>query len=98
MTEIRTCLFDDLLFHIGASYLVQGLVHMQLGFVTNMLPYLGFGLYIPLDRNRNFFLVPCIEMNQSFYLSDQIRPIYTDLLFDIAGQISLSCIYRTHQL
>lgn len=98
MTEIRTYLFDDLFFHIGASYLVQESAQLQPDFATTMLPYLGFGLYIPIDRNRNFFLVPCIEMNQSFYLSDQVRPIYTDLPFIIAGQISLSCVYRIHRL
>lgn len=96
MTEIRVYLLDDLFFHIGASYLVQESAQLQPDFATSMLPYLGFGLYIPIDRNRNFFLVPCMEMNQSFYLSDEVRPIYTELPFAIAGQISLSCEYRPH--
>lgn len=95
MTELRTYMYQDLFFHIGVSYLLQqSPVAAEKDFETTVLPYLGFGLYIPLDADRTFFLVPVVEMNQSFYLSDSIRPIYTDLPFIIAGQLSLAFEYR----
>jgi hypothetical protein len=95
MTEIRTYMFRDLFFHFGFSYLLQqSSVAAEKDFDTIMLPYLGFGLYIPLNADRTLFFVPVVEMNQSFYLSDSIRPIYTDLPFVIAGQLALAFEYR----
>jgi len=95
MTEIRTYLFRDLFFHFGVTYLLQpSTVAAEKDFNTSMLPYLGFGLYIPLNDDRTLFFVPLVEMNQSFYLSDHIRPIYTDLPFVIAGQLALAIEYR----
>lgn len=94
MTELRTYVYDDLFFHIGASYLLIPAANAQVDFNTNILPYMGFGLYIPLDSSRRFYVVPRIEMNQSFYLSDEVRPNYTDLPFVIAMQGSLAFEYR----
>lgn len=95
MTELRTYVYDDLFFHIGVSYLLSPSTGVQPDFNTKVLPHLGFGLYIPLDADRRLFVVPRIEMNQSFYLSDEVRPIYADLPFPIAAQASLAFEYRT---
>lgn len=95
MTELRAYVYDDLFIHMGASYLVNPSAHAQPDFNTKVLPHLGFGLYIPLDSGRRFHVVPRIEMNQSFYLSDEVRPIYADLPFPIAAQASLAFEYRT---
>jgi hypothetical protein len=89
LTEVRVYLYDDLFIHIGASYLLKPSSYATLDFKTMVLPHLGFGLYIPLDSGRRFFVVPRIEMNQSFYLSDSIRPVYSDLPFLVAGQASI---------
>jgi hypothetical protein len=95
LTEFRTYMFQDLFFHIGVSYLLAESTVAQNDFTINMLPHLGFGLYIPLNAERTWFLVPVLEMNQSFYLTDEIRPVYTDLPFMIAGQVALAFEYRT---
>ncbi len=95
LTEFRTYMFQDLFFHIGVSYLLAESTVAQNDFTINMLPHLGFGLYIPLNAERTWFLVPVLEMNQSFYLTDEIRPVYTDLPFIIAGQVALAFEYRT---
>ena len=97
MTELRAYVYDDLFIHIGASYLLSPSAGAQPDFSAKVLPYLGFGLYIPIDPSRRFYVVPRIEMNQSFYLSDEVRPIYTDLPFPIAAQVSLAFEYRTGQ-
>jgi len=89
LTELRAYVYDDLFIHIGISYLLKPSVHAEPDFNTMILPYLGFGLYIPLDPDRRFFVVPRIEMNQSFYLSDSVRPVYSDLPFLVAGQASI---------
>ena len=88
-TELRAYMYDDLFIHIGASYLLKPSSYATLDFKTMVLPHLGFGLYIPLDSGRRFFVVSRIEMNQSFYLSDSIRPVYSDLPFLVAGQASI---------
>ncbi|MGH0053434.1 MAG: hypothetical protein ACQ5SW_08620 [Sphaerochaetaceae bacterium] len=95
MTELRTYLHQDFFFHIGISYLLYPSPDMQPDFTTKFLPYLGIGWYIPLDSNRRFYVVPQVEMNQSFYLTDDVRPIYSDLPFIIAVQIALAFEYRT---
>lgn len=89
-TELRAYVYDDLFIHIGASYLLKPSSYAEPDFKTMVLPHLGSGLYIPLDPDRRFFVVPRIEMNQSFYLSDSIRPVYSDLPFLVAGQASIS--------
>lgn len=94
MTELRTSVYDDLFFHFGASSLLIPAADAQVDFNTNILPYMGFGLHIPLDSSRRFYVVPRIEMNQSFYLLDEARPIYADLPFVIAMQASLAFEYR----
>ena len=94
MSELRTYLYDDLFIHIGASYLLVPSSVANPDFQTVVLPYLGFGLYIPFGPERNIYAVPRIEMNQSFFLSDEIRPIYADVPFPIAGQVSLALEYR----
>jgi hypothetical protein len=93
-SEIRAYLFDDLFFHLGLSYLLQPAPALEKDFSVAILPVLGFGLYLPLDVKRTIFLVPMLEMNQSFYLSDSIRPLYQDLPFPIAGQVSVALEYR----
>ncbi|MBN2858826.1 MAG: hypothetical protein JXK93_01020 [Sphaerochaetaceae bacterium] len=95
MTELRTYLYEDLFIHIGASYLLKPSSIADPDFNTGVLPHLGFGLYIPLEPARRAYVVPRMEMNQSFYLSDEVRPIYADLPFPIAGQVSLAFEYRT---
>lgn len=97
MTELRAYLHDDLFIHIGASYLLSPSAHAQRDFDALFLPHLGFGLYIPLDTNRRLHVVPRIEMNQSFYLSDSIRPVYADLPFPVAGQASIAFEYRSRR-
>ena len=94
LTELRAYLYDDLFIHIGASYLLKPSSHAEPDFKTMILPHLGFGLYIPLDPDRRFFVVPRVEMNQSFYLSDSIRPVYSDMPFLVAGQASIGFEYR----
>ncbi len=34
-------------------------------------------------------------MNQSFFLGEEVSPMYADLPFPIAGQVSLALEYRT---
>lgn len=94
MTELRAYYHDDLYVHVGASYLLRPSGMLEKDFDIILLPYLGFGLYIPIDASRTFFVVPRIEMNQSFYLNDKIRPIYSELPFPIAGQVSVAFVYR----
>lgn len=94
MTELRAYYHDDLYVHIGASYLLRPSGMLEKDFNIKLLPYLGFGLYIPVDASRTFFVVPRLEMNQSFYLNDEIRPIYSELPFPIAGQVSVAFVYR----
>lgn len=93
-TELRAYMYDDLFIHIGVSYLVKPSSYAEPDFKTMVLPHLGSGLYIPLDPDRRFFVVPRIEINQSFYLSDSIRPVYSDLPFLVAGQASIGFEYR----
>ncbi len=97
MTELRTYVYDNLFFHIGASYLLIPSKRAQPDFNTKVLPHLGIGLYIPLDPGCKLNVVPRIEMNQSFYLSDEVRPIYTDLPASIATQVSVAFEYRSRQ-
>lgn len=94
MTELRAYVHDDLFFHLGASYLARPSEVLEPDFSTRILPFLGAGLYIPLGSSKRLCLVPRIEINQSFYLSDGIRPIYTDLPFPIATCVSLGLEYR----
>ncbi len=94
MTELRAYFYDDLYVHIGASYLLSPSGIAEKHFNTNVLPLLGFGLYIPVNASRKFFVVPRLEMNQSFYLNEEIKPIYTELPFPIGGQVSVAFVYR----
>lgn len=93
-TELRAYMYDDLFIHIGVSYLLKPSSCAEPDFKTMVLPHLGFGLYIPIDSGRRFFVVSRVEMNQSFYLSDSIRPVYSDLPFLVAGQASIGFEYR----
>ncbi|MDD3823007.1 MAG: hypothetical protein PHN93_04600 [Sphaerochaetaceae bacterium] len=95
VTDIRTYLYQDLFIHLGISYLLHPSAHIERDFDTEFLPCLGFGLYIPLDREKHVHAMAMTEMNQSFYLSEDIRQIYTDLPFPIAGQIALGLAYRS---
>lgn len=93
-SELRAYVHDDLFVHLGASYLSRPSEVLEPDFSTRILPYIGAGFYIPLGSSNGLCLVPRIEMNQSFYLSDKIRPIYTDLPFPIATCVSLGLEYR----
>lgn len=93
-TNVRIYFYDTIFFNLGASYLIkESSIRSSTDFGNNPLPVIGFGFNIPA-KNPHFVLSPFLQMNQSYYLTDSIRPIYTDLTFPIAMTIGCSLNYR----
>jgi len=84
ITDLRVYLHDQVFVNIGASYLLkESSKNIVKDFSTELLPLVGFGCYIPI-KGTIIQIIPVLQMNQSFYLSDEIRPQYSDLPFMIA--------------
>lgn len=92
-TNLLLYLHDSIYINLGVSYLLKESPTLSsTDFGNGPLPVLGFGFAIP-TKNPHIVLTPSLQMNQSFYLSDSIRPRYADLPFLIAMTLGLSVNY-----
>lgn len=92
-TEARIHVHESVFLLLGASWLLaESPLRTERDFRASLLPVIGFGASIPAGPGRPR-VVPEIRMNQSFYLSDRIRPVYTELPFLVGMTIGLSLEY-----
>jgi hypothetical protein len=89
ITDLRLYPHAQIFVNVGASYLLAA-SHKGLeeDFQAVFLPVLGFGCLLPIKRT-GIRLVPTLQMNQSYYLTDDIREVYTELPFIIAMTLGL---------
>lgn len=92
ITGLRFFVHEQGYFEIGGTYLIKE-ANISKDFNATVMPVMGFGFYL-YGKNKNIIFIPTVFMNQSFYLSDSIRPIYTDLPFPIAMTLGLGIAYR----
>lgn len=89
ITDLRLYPHDQIFINVGASYLLAASNNgLEEDFQAAFLPVLGFGCLLPI-KHTGIRLVPTLQMNQSYYLTDEIREVYTDLPFIIAMTIGL---------
>lgn len=89
ITDTRIYFQDKIFVNIGASYLLkESSQNIVKDFSTSVLPIVGFGCSIPIKKT-NIQIVPIIQMNQSYYLTDEVRPIYSELPYMIAITIGI---------
>ena len=89
ITDTRIYFQDKIFVNIGASYLLkESSKNIVKDFSSSVLPIIGFGCYIPIKRT-NIKIVPIMQMNQSYYLTDEVKPIYSKLPFMIAMTVGI---------
>lgn len=88
-TNVLLYVHDSIYINLGTSYLVSESPDIRsTDFGNRPLPVAGFGFNIAI-KNPRIIITPFLQMNQSYYLSDSIRPIYSDLPFPLA--MTLGC-------
>lgn len=96
-TNILLYVHDSISINLGASYLVSESPDISsTDFGNGPLPVAGFGFNIA-TKNPRIIITPFLQMNQSYYLSDSIRPIYSDLPFPIAMTLGCTLNFRLGQ-
>jgi hypothetical protein len=89
ITELRLYPHEQIFVNIGVSYLLAASHKgIEEDFKAAVLPVLGFGCLLPI-KHTGIRLVPTLQMNQSYYLTDEIREVYTELPFIIAMTLGL---------
>lgn len=93
-TNLLIYVHDSIYINLGASYLIKESSDISAtDFGNGPLPVAGFGFNIA-TKNPKIIFNPFLQMNQSFYLSDSIRPIYSDLPFPIAMTLGCTLNFR----
>jgi hypothetical protein len=94
ITDLRIYIHDQVFVNIGASYLIkESRQDIVKDFNTTILPLIGFGFCIPI-KNTTIQIVPMLQMNQSYYLTDEIRHQYSELPFIIGMTLGIGIDFK----